>query len=164
MLRRNDGDLGCRASILGSWRQSREWVPLTFSLLTSTGNRAICSVPIPLCPLKRLQMYSAPICHSWECGGVSIYVPTLRWWHHTTTTKSFSPASGHPTPLLQFYTFIVMDHDVVALLSLLWQPRSCISCSLGCISFMCRFASHRSVNCTSELSPTEFSNQNFPLV
>lgn len=47
---------------------------LSLSLLTSTGNRAIRNVPVPQCPLKHLQMYSAPICHSWECGGVSSYV------------------------------------------------------------------------------------------
>lgn len=63
--------------------------------------------------------------------------PNLHWWHHTTTTRSFSPAWGHPTPLLQFYTFSVMDNDVVALFS-----RSHISCSFSCISFMCWLASH----------------------
>lgn len=86
--------------------------------------------------------------------------PNLRWWHHTTTMRSFSPASGHPTPLLQFYTFSVMDNDVVALFSLLWQPRSCINCSFSCISFMCWLASHRSVICTGESNATEFSKQN----
>lgn len=130
------------------------------SLLTSTGNRAIRRVPIPPRPLKRLQMYSAPICHSWECGGVSSYVPTLRWWRRATTTRSFSPASGHPTPLLQFYTFGVMDNDVVALFSLLWRPRSCINCSFTCISFMHRPAPRRSVVCAGELDAAEFSEQN----
>ncbi len=84
--------------------------------------------------------------------------PNLHWWHHTTTTRSFSPAWGHPTPLLQFYTFSVMDNDVVALFSLLWQPRSCINCSFSCISFMCWLASHRSVSYTGAFNGrTEFA-------
>lgn len=163
VLKRDDGNVRGRASIFGSWRQSREWVRLTLCLLTSTGNCAICSVPIPSCPLKRLQMYSAPICHFRECGGVSSYVPTFHCRHHTSTTRGFSPAWGHPTPLLQFYTFSVMDNNVVALFSLLWQPHSCINNSFSCISFMCLLASRRSFICTGELNMTEFIKQNFCL-
>lgn len=74
------------------------------SLLTSTGNRAICSVPIPLCPLKRLQMYSAPICHSWECGGVSIYVPTSA---DGTTPPLWRVSAPPQVTLLPYYSFIL---------------------------------------------------------
>lgn len=83
------------------------WVELTLclslSLLTSTGNRAIRNVPIPQCPLKHLHMYSDPICHSWECGGVSSYVPT-------STDGTTPPLRGVSAPpevtLLPYYSFI----------------------------------------------------------
>ena len=88
---------------LGSWRQSRKWARLTLSLLTSTGNRAIRSVPIPQCPLKHLQMYSAPICHSWECGGVSSYVPTSA---DGTTPPLWGVSAPPEVTLLPYYSFI----------------------------------------------------------
>lgn len=66
---------------------------------------------------KRLQMHSAPICHGWNCDGVSSYVPAIGA-DGAATARSFNPASGHPTPLLQFYTFCVMDNDAAALFSL----------------------------------------------
>lgn len=113
VLKRDDGDVRGRASISGSWRQSRERVRLTLCLLTSTGNRAICSVPIPSCPLKRLQMYSAPICHLWECGGVSSYVPT-------STEGTTPPLRGVSAPpevtLLPYYSFIPSAWWIIMLL------------------------------------------------
>lgn len=86
--------------------------------------------------------------------------PNLHWWHRTTTTRSFSPAWGHPTPLLQFYTFSVMDNDdVVALFSLLWHPHS-RSSSFSCISFMCWLTCHRSVSYAGTFNAaTEFAEQ-----
>lgn len=132
---------------------------LSLSLLTSTGNRAIRNVPIPQCPLKHLQMYSALICHSWECGGVSSYVPASTDGA-APPLREFQPAWGHPTPLLQFYTFRVMDNDdAVGLFSLMWQAHSR---SFSCISFMCRLTFHRSVsyacpfNSTSECAEKVF--------
>lgn len=85
--------------------------------------------------------------------------PNLRWWHHTTTMRSFSPAWGHPTPLLQFYTFSVMDNDVVALLSLLWQLCSRTNCSFSCISFMCWLSSHGSVSYAVRLMQLKLLNR-----
>lgn len=76
------------------------------SLLTSTGNRAICNVPIPQCPLKHLQMYSAPICHCWECGGVSSYVPT-------STDGTTPPPPVTPLP---YYTFISLAWWIMMIL------------------------------------------------
>lgn len=127
---------------------------LSLSLLTSTGNCAIRNVPIPQCPLKHLQMYSAPICHSWECGGVSSYVSTSA----DGTTPPLRGVSAPPevtlySPYYRFYIFSVMDNDdVVALFSLLSQPGSCINCSFSCIIVMCWFASHRSVTYTGKFN------------
>lgn len=79
-----------------------EWAQLPLSLRTSTGNRAIRSVPIPQCPPKHLQMYSDPICHSWECGGVSSYVPTSA----DGTTPPLRGVSVPPeVTLLPYYSF-----------------------------------------------------------
>ena len=100
---RDDGDVGGRASILGSLSRADSLLCLSLSLLTSTGNRAIRNVPIPQCPLKHLQMYSAPICHSWECGGVSSYVPTSA----DGTTPPLRGVSVPPeVTLLPYYSFI----------------------------------------------------------
>lgn len=100
---RDDGDVGGRASILGYLSRAHSLLCLSLSLLTSTGNRAIRNVPIPQCPLKHLHMYSAPICHSWECGGVSSYVPT-------STDGTTPPQRGVSAPpevtLLPYYSFI----------------------------------------------------------
>lgn len=100
---RDDGDVGGRASILGSLSWAQSLLCLSLSLLTLTGNRAIRNVPIPQCPLKHLQMYSASICHSWECGGVSSYVST-------STDSTTPPLQGAPAPpevtLLPYYSFI----------------------------------------------------------
>lgn len=103
LQREDDGDVGGRASILGYLSQAHSLLCLSVSLLTSTGNRTIRNVPIPQCPLKHLQMYSAPICHSWECGGVSSYVPT-------STDGATPPLRGVSAPpevtLLPYYSFL----------------------------------------------------------
>lgn len=72
------------------------------SLLTSTGNRGIRNVPIPQRPPEHLHMHSAPICHSWECGGVSSYVPTST--DGTTPTLREISAPPEVTPL-PYYSF-----------------------------------------------------------
>lgn len=87
----------------GSLNRAHSLPRLSLSLLTSTGNRAIRNVPVPQCPPKHLQMYSAPICHSWECGGVSSYVST-------STDGTTTPLRGVSAPpevtLLPYYSFI----------------------------------------------------------
>lgn len=97
---RHDEDVRCRASILGPLSRPPS---LPLSLLTSTGNSAIRNGPFPQCPPKHLQMYSAPICHSWECGGVSSYVPTSA----DGTTPPLRGVSAQPeVSLLPYYSFI----------------------------------------------------------
>lgn len=75
--------------------------------------------------------------------------PNPGWWHHTTTTRSLSPAWGHLIPLLQFYTFSVMDNDAVGLFSRLRLVRSRINCTFSCISCMCWLTGHSSFSCNS---------------
>lgn len=161
VLKRNDGNGGGRASILGSWRQSRDWVWLTRSLLTSAGNHAICSVPTHPRRPKQLQTYSAPICISQERGGVSSYVPTSADGLTPQVQEVWALPEVTPLPpALQLYSFSRTDNYVVALFSLLWQPHSCINCSFPCISFTCWLASQRSVVRAGEWNESEVTRQN----
>lgn len=73
------------------------------SLQTATGNRAICKASAPQRPLQHLQMYSAPICHCWECGGVSSYVPT-------STDGSTPPLREFQLSLRSLYSLITVLH------------------------------------------------------
>lgn len=100
----DDGDVGGSTSILGSLSLAHALLCLSLSLRTSTGNCAIRNAPIPQCPLKHLQMYSAPICHSWECGGVSSYAPTSTDGTTPPERENFSPR------LRSLYSLITVLH------------------------------------------------------
>lgn len=114
--------------------------------------------PHPHIP-KRLQMHSAPICHGWNCDGVSSYVPAIGA-DGAATARSFNPASGHPTPLLQFYTFCVMDNDAAALFSLRLRRRRLMHQLLTRLRFI--YAPARSSRIRSLLS--ELCKRGFSLL
>lgn len=149
---RVDGDVGGRDSILGSELSSVFALP-PFSLLTPTRNRAIRNVPVPPCPLKHLQMYSASICNSWKCGGVSSCVST-RTDDNAAPLRGVSAAPE--VTLLPYYSFISSTWRIMMLLpySVCWgSPRSRINCSF----------SHRPVIYNDAFNTShEFPEQNYP--
>lgn len=111
---RDDGDVRGSASILGSLSLAHASLCLSPSPQTSTGNCAIHSAPIPQCPLKHLQLYSAPICHSWECGGVSSYAPTSTDGTTPTEREKFQPPPK--VTLLPYYSFICSEWWIMMML------------------------------------------------
>lgn len=138
---RDDGDVGGRASIFEVFESSSLFAsPLSFP---PNFNWQSCHSQ---CAHSPVSPEAPPHVFSSHLSFLGI------WWrqqlclnlhrrHHYTTTRSFSSAWGHPSPLLQFYILDMMDNDdVVALFSLPWQPHSRINSSFSCISLMCWLA------------------------
>lgn len=130
---------------LSCWRQSRE-VSSTHCFPPNL-DWQLCHLQHAHSPMSPEDVFGSHLSFLGMWWRQQLY-SNRRWWYHTATTRSFSPTSGHPAPLLQISTFSMMDNDVVALFSLLLWPCSCISC----ISFMHWLAFHRRLFSTSKLN------------
>lgn len=150
MWRRDDGNVGGRASILGSLPSIHFFffffffLPplLPLELQLDPMSLAIC--PFPGVPRSTSDVLSLHLSFPPICGDVSSYSPERHPWQHehTTATRGFRPClrsrppsppiqPPRPAPFLHFYIFEMMDNDVVALFSLLRQTRSHIDCSFS---------------------------------